>query len=451
MPELFPYQQTGAKWLASMHHALLADDMGLGKSAQVIHAADLIGAKRLVIVCPAAARINWLREFERFSSVKRKIVVVETAKTPVTHGDTVIISYDLAMRRTDLGEFDLAVADESHFLKSLEAKRTAAILGSAGIIHKSKRFWAISGTPAPNHVGELWPLLYTFGITPLTYWKFIEHYCATYEGLHGTVVAGTRMDKIPEIKTLLGKIMLRRKKEEVMKELPEIFFQDVVVEPGPVNLDTEISFIKYVFPKDNKDLLDKRLAHELQLVESAAKTVGFSRDGMKVLEGLANSVATLRRYTGLQKLQSAADIIEQELENNAYDKIVLFAVHQSVIEGLRQRLKKFGAVTLYGQTNLETRQKNIDAFQNKPHCRVFIGNIKAAGTAITLTAASQVAFIEQEWTPADMAQAAMRCHRIGQTRPVFVRFFSLSNSIDEKITAALKRKTRELTEIFDVN
>ena len=94
--------------------------------------------------------------------------------------------------------------------------------------------------------------------------------------------------------------------------------------------------------------------------------------------------------------------------------------------------------------------QNVDSFQNNKKTRVFIGNITAAGTAITLTAAHNVVFAECEWVPAMMAQAAMRCHRIGQKNPVTIRFFSLSNSIDERISEKIKRKTKELTEIFDV-
>jgi SNF2 family DNA or RNA helicase len=351
----------------------------------------------------------------------------------------------------DLGDFDLLICDESHFMKSLTAKRTEAILGVGGHIRRSKRMWAVSGTPAPNHIGELWPILYTFGATHLQYPAFIDRFCNSYEWQRGRVVTGTKLTMVPEIKQLLNKVMLRRKKEEVMKELPEIFFQDVVVAPGEVDIDTDDVLVKYVFPRDRREELNEIINTQTQLVKSTLDATGFTKDGMRALEALARSVSTLRMYTGLQKVQSVADIIASELSANAYDKIVLFAVHKNVVEGLRLRLREFGAVTLYGNTNPKTRQENIDSFQKDPKTRVFIGNIQSAGTAITLTAAHQVGFVEQEWTPAAMAQAAMRCHRIGQNRTVFVRFFSLSNSIDEKISAALKRKTRELTEIFDAN
>jgi len=446
--ELYDYQKVGAAWLAGRTHALLADEMGLGKSAQVVRACEEIKAKKVLVICPAAARVNWQREFKLFSD--REMVVVAKPSDPFTSDDSLIVSYDLISKHPNLGVFDVVVADESHFIKGIATKRTQAILGTSGTIHRATHFWAISGTPAPNHVGELWPLLYTFGVTELSYSKFVARYCNSYEWTHGPVITGTRKGMEPEIREMLSRVMLRRKKEEVMKELPPIFYQTVVVEPGPVDLDTDMGFVSYVFPVDRRKELHEKLTSEKILLETAVSKTGLGGDGLKLLEGLAKSVSTLRRYTGLQKIQSVADVIESELEANAYEKIVLFGIHQAVIEGLRTRLSKFGAVTLYGKTPPGKRDENIDSFQKDPKTRVFIGNIQAAGTAITLTAAHHVAFVESEWVPAAMAQAAMRCHRIGQDKPVTVRFFSLSNSIDEKITERLKRKTRELTEIFDV-
>jgi SWI/SNF-related matrix-associated actin-dependent regulator 1 of chromatin subfamily A len=130
------------------------------------------------------------------------------------------------------------------------------------------------------------------------------------------------------------------------------------------------------------------------------------------------------------------------------DKIVLFACHRMVIEGLREGLRKYGAVTLYGGTPPAKRQINIDKFQKDKRCRVFIANIQAAGTSVTLTAAAEAMFVECDWTPANNAQAAMRVHRIGQTRPVRIRYCSLANSTDEKVTDALRRKSRDELAIF---
>lgn len=455
MIELFPYQQEGAKWLAGRKTALLADQMGLGKTAQVIRACDLLGLNRILVVCPAVARVNWLREFEKFSTTSRPAVAVMGQRERIGDKSLVVCSYDLTLSTAISSQllrsrrWGVLVLDECHYLKAPAAKRTRAVLGRDGLVRQADRVWALSGTPAPNHPAELWPLLYTFGLVSEGYDRFVERFCLSYETPYGKQITGARRERIPELRAILGRVMLRRKKEDVMTDLPPIWYQDVVVEPGPVDIDVEPSFVQWVFPTDRTAELHQQLDRERQLVETTIKTTGAGRDGLKALEALSSSVSTLRRYTGLQKVQATAEMIAAELEAGAYEKVVIFAIHQGVIEGLRSRLSKFKPVTLYGGTKPEKRQRNVDKFQRSPKCRVFIGNIQAAGTAITLTAAHNVVFIESDWVPGNNAQAAMRCHRIGQTKPVTCRFVGLSGSIDEKISQVLKRKTRDLTKIFD--
>lgn len=435
--ELFPYQKTGAEWLASKKVALLADDMGLGKSAQAIRAADALNLSVILVICPAIARINWKREFEKFGSSKLEPWVV---------------SYEGALKQSGCTFYDLIIIDEAHYLKNKEAKRTKFILGKKGLVHKAERVWALTGTPCPNHPAELWPLLFTFGITDFKYHEFVTMFCDSFQGTYGLQITGAKRKHIPMFRELLKPIMLRRLKEEVMTELPPIKYDTVVVEPGEVALDEQTSFIKYCNPPEAVNELHEKLARERKLLEEAMKSVEgtttVNANAMKLLEALANSISTLRRYSGLQKVNPVAELIGQELENHAYEKIVIFAIHRDVIEGLRAGLTRFNPTTLYGGFTGEKQQKNIDRFQNNKYCRVMIANIQCAGTSITLTAAHQVAFVEQDWVPGNNAQAVMRCHRIGQNMPVFVRFFALANTIDEKITQILKRKTRDLTEIF---
>ncbi len=454
--ELFPYQLTGAKWLAERKVALLADEMGVGKTAQVIRACDLINAERILILCPAVARINWNREFRRFSKRPRELSIIMGSTDLKNVSNSMICSYDLAQvlqtTRQSLSKqpsWDCLILDEAHYLKNPKAIRTKAVLGVDGLIRQSERCWALTGTPAPNHPGELWTLLYTFRITPLKYDEFIERYCTGYEGPRGFQITGAKQAKIPELKALLAKIMLRRRKEEVMRELPPIHFDHVTVEAGPVDLDIDPWFVAYVFPNDVRHELKAKLDKETTLLKSVLQAAKMGTDGLRVLEAISKSVSTLRRYTGLQKLKAIKELVTEELSENYYDKIVIFAIHRSMIDGLRIALKNFKPVTLYGGTPPHKRQKNIDKFMKDPIHRVFIGNIQACGTAITLTSANQVLFAECDWSPSYNSQAAMRCHRVGQNKPVFVRFVGLADSIDEKINQILKRKTQYLTEIFD--
>lgn len=452
MEKPFEYQSVGAEWLKLRSHALLADEMGLGKTRQAVMASDSIGAKSILIICPSVARINWKREFDLWSILSPQFKVCESQTDFPTK--YTIVSFDYATNHKDrlMNQlWDLLIIDESHMVKAVDAKRTSAILGSSGIIRKVKRCWALTGTPAPNHAGELWPLLYTFGVTTLSYTAFIHKYCNTYRFHDRLNVTGTKVSMIPEVKKLLSKIMLRRLKEEVMKDLPPIHFTHFEVEPGVADILMQPGIDKYFNGSGvNEKELHEELDKQRKFIDHALENIGLGANGMKALDGIANSISTLRQYTGLQKVEPIAKLIDEELKANAYDKIVIFAVHRGVIEGLRAKLFKHKPVTLYGGTPPKDRQKAVDKFQNNKRCRIFIGNILAAGTAITLTAAHNVLFVEQSWVPGDNAQAAMRCHRIGQDKPVYVRFAGLADSFDNKISMTLKRKSKELTEIFDV-
>ncbi|VWC95632.1 helicase domain-containing protein [Burkholderia lata] len=452
----FPYQLVGADFLASKAQALLADVMGLGKSAQAVRAADLIGARDVLVLCPASVRINWLREFTRFSPFDRPAAAVLTGKDGVPTSGVVVCSYDLLatekVRKALMAvSWDVLVLDEAHYLKERGAKRTKAVYGynarTPGLASQARHVWRLSGTPAPNDASELWTHLKSAGIVQDQYWDFVYEFCTGFNSDYGFRITGHR--NTDKLKQLLAQFMLRRTKEEVMTELPPIAFHEVTVERSAVELDpvfyeqTRLKTPDQFFAE--LKLADNTLRQALKTV-SGAKTPG--QDKLKILEAMAGSMVTLRRYIGMAKLPKVCEMLDSELAMGLIDKIVIFAVHKDVIEHTRQRLAKYGAVTLYGGTAPDKRQKNIDRFMTDPKCRVFIGNIVAAGTGITLTSAHEVAFMEADWVPANNAQAAMRCHRIGQTNPVRVRFFSCEGSVDEEIMTTLRRKTAELAKIF---
>lgn len=453
----FPYQLEGADYLAAKHHALLADEMGLGKSAQVIVACDAIGAFDILVVCPAAVRINWDREFMRFSPMDRPARVIATGKDKPGPGVN-IVSYDLLASNEKLRQqikamrWDVLVLDEAHYLKERSAKRTKAIYGHAkhpGIMHSAKRCWRLSGTPMPNNASELFTHLKSAGIERRPYWDFVYDFCAGFESDYGYKITGVK--NAPKLKGLLAQFMLRRKKDEVMQQLPPITFSEVTVDRSHVDLDPWFyenwrPIGVPAFLQEMKDL-DQSLKTGLNAIKRGHHH--NNNDALELLKAYSKSTSTLRRYIGLAKLPAVLDIIEEELVSGALDKIVLFAMHQQVIEQTRERFRKFKAVTLYGGTPTAKRQQNIDQFQNNPKCRVFIGQVVAAGTGITLTSAHEVAFLEADWVPANNAQAAMRCHRVGQTKPVRVRFFTCAGSVDEDVMRVVVHKTREIAKIID--
>lgn len=240
--------------------------------------------------------------------------------------------------------------------------------------------------------------------------------------------------------------MLRRTKDEVGAELPPIYYSNIVVEAGVVDLEAQESFLQYVYPENRIAELETRLKNEVAQVYKV-----IDNKNVEFLKGVAKSVSTLRRYIGIQKVEKIAELVSEELRSKQYSKIVIFAIHQAVIEGLRVRLQEFHPITLYGGSPFDKAHRNIDKFQRDPKFQVFIANITACGVAINLTGSHNVLMAEQEWTPAANAQAIARCHRYGQKKPVNVRFVGLANSLDERVAELLAKKTKELTEIFETD
>lgn len=456
--ELHEYQKIGALFLSQKRCAILGDRMGIGKTAQAIEAANIIQAKRILIVCPAVARVNWTRELALWDKCHRSYEIIYKQKQAIDPNKSQIVSYDFLAQNKDKKAFsniDVLIIDEAHFLKNRATKRTKALLGKSGMAHLVKHTWALTGTPATNHIGEMWPILFTFGATKLDYNQFIETFCITSDGEWGGItIHGTNLSKLKEIQAMLDKVMLRRTLEDVKLELPKLSFNKILVEEGEIDWDTSPEFVQYVSPTDTRLEFYKEIAEQEKFL-SRALELDHNRerieDKINLLRGLTGSVAQLRSFNAALKVDAIFNIIKDEVEADHHAKIIIFAVHKAAIEGLRLKLEKekIRCVTLYGGTPDAKRNKHIDEFQNRPRCNVFIGNIQACGTAINLTASNNIIFLEQSYVPADNFQAVCRAHRNGQKRPVFVRIATLPGSIDERVQAILMRKMKELAQIFD--
>ena len=429
--KLYPYQRQGAEFLATHNHALLADEMGLGKTAQAVSAAKQVGAKTLCVICPAIARPMWHRELKIWGWT----------------GASLIESYNRATGRKDVQDAiakmkpEVLILDEAHYLKNRNAKRTRAIYGTSacghGLIAHAKRVWLLTGTPTPNNASELWPhfralfpkLIPSRRGASQNYWEFVNSWCWMRRTEFGMSVYGNRNPQ--GLRNLLRNFTLRRKSEQVLKDLPAITITHSLVEPTVVSQE-----LSHFIGTDEYKRLE-------EIVEKALDEYAEPPN--------VPHLSTLRRLTGIAKAGAVAQTIAEELDAGAYSKIVLFGIHREALNALEQGLSSFECVRVDGATPPAARQSRIDQFQNEPLVRVFIGQLTACGHALTLTAAHHAALVEYSWTPAENFQATKRCHRIGQTRPVFVRMFGLANSIDEAISGVLAQKTRMLSELETCN
>lgn len=446
--KLFDFQEEAVRSLAPRRTALVAYEMGLGKSAIAINAAALANCSRILVVCPAIAVENWKREFQKFWPQNQ--TNTSASQSPQVSFVSYASLHHVALSET----FDLLVLDEAHFVKSPTAKRTHQVYGPTGLARRAKRVWLLSGTPAPNHAGELWIHLFCLGYTKLTYQKFIDEFC-TGRMIGGGAfkprfqISGTNVKAIPKLKAILAPFMMRKRKEEVLN-LPPLLINTLLVNAGKVELDETKCFATYVAIKDNSKILFDKLEKQAKIAHDFMDLVGDRAvDAVGGITAMSASLAELRRYVGLQKVSPCIELVKEELNAKEYEKVVLFTYHQDVTEQLRLGLQEFNPLTLYGGTPQAKRQLHIDRFQRTKKYQVMIANILAAGTAVTLTAAHNVIFVESSWTPGDMAQALMRCHRIGQTKSVFVRIMSVVGSIDERINEVIEQKTKQLSLLID--
>jgi SNF2 family DNA or RNA helicase len=422
--ELFPYQVEGAEWLAKNSRALLADEMGLGKTPQSVRACDIVGARKVVVICPASLRPTWEREFQRFG---------KTGIQPE------IYSYDKAARGAAGNTFgiDVLICDEAQYLKERTSLRSKAVFGpncdgAGGLIERARYVWLLSGTPAPNSPYELWPMLRACAPKliqgkndrPMSFWTFAERYCSVTETGFGTKIGPGR--NLLELKDRITPFILRRRKADVLPDLPPLLVDTLALSGDQVK----------------KALKDINISVEAQQVRAALET-----DGLAGLERIAPHVASLRRLIGVAKAPVLAQWINERMTNEC-SKLVVFAHHREVIDFLAHSLQQFGVVTLTGSSDEPKRKAAVHRFQTDDTIRIFIGQIQAAGTGLTLTAASELIFAESSWVPAENQQAMMRIHRIGQHHPCLVRFSALAQSLDEAIARVVSRKMSELAQVF---
>jgi len=234
------------------------------------------------------------------------------------------------------------------------------------------------------------------------------------------------------LRSKMDGFFLRRLKQNVLKDLP------------PVTIDSiPISLTKM----DGEDMNRSLKAHPdaIHLADAAKNMSGD--DLIKFMKEHAPELATYRRHTGLLKLPICLEWLKTEMAGN-HNKFIVFAIHHEVIDKIVEHMAAFNPVKIDGRDNPKARDASAQAFMDDPDCKLFVGQIAAAGTALTLTAAKDVAFFETDWVPANNYQALSRAHRFTQTRGVVVRFLTLPNSIDDIISRALVRKTRELNQLF---
>lgn len=438
---LFPYQRetVDAAVARGDEPLYVAHEMGLGKTPIAIEVMKRRGAKRVGVFCPPVAKLTWEKELARWWPEARVVTVEKPAdviKMLVRETSVFIIPYSLlstsksggydyteALRK--LAPFDMSVLDEAHYLKNGGAIRTKAVLKTL----RPMLGWCLpmSGTPAPNHQGELFPILHAiypkaiegaFG-KPMKQYEFENTYCRIvnkwFNGRQVRTIEGSQ-----NIDVLRGKLMgfmVRKTKKQALPELPDMMFDTYPIDaPGapPWGVDW-------------RDMTDDEI------------------------EAAFQHVATLRRQLGEAKVEGAAEVIREYLDG-CRRKVVVFAHHTDVIDALIVGLLEYQPVVIDGRVSKAAREQAVGDFLNNPKCRVFIGQTQAAGTSITLVGpnndVSDVFFVEADYSPGNNVQAASRIHRIGQKNAVQVWFLTAHGTYDDRIQEINARKAQDFKDLF---
>lgn len=389
MPSPYPYQERGREWLKLKNRRYLGDQMRLGKSVQSIIAAEDLGAQRILVLAPAVAVPNWRVEFPKWW--KGKFPKVQ------------VLSYSRAINLPTLGKADLVICDEAHYLKTPSAERTKTAFKAA---KTADRAWLLSGTPMPNHPGELWapvkalwPELRPDGMTRYDQW--VEFTCKTRPTVYGPRPYAIREESRPYLRKLLQKIMLRRKVKDVEIELP------------PVRTDV------FQLPPEGIDLTE----YEDYEIEEETYT------------------STLRRLLGEAKAGGVAHIIGNELLEDQYEKIVILYWHRSVRDTIKARLEGAGihTLTIGGEHSQKEKWERAQLFNNGPF-RVLLAQQKSVGVGISLASASEMALVEPAWSPDDNFQVLARMQHIGKQAKCRARIFTVPGTLDSAVMGTIAQK-----------
>lgn len=434
---LYEYQKLGVEFLtATGGRAILADSPGVGKSAQALSFLAHNNIERTLVICPASVKYAWESETQKWTHYKAKVIDTKLINKSFNHFikmneeyQVFIINYDLLKKYHQLllsMRFDCMIVDEFHAIKNNAAIRTKIV---KSLSYKIPKVVLLSGTPMLNRPVELFNGLHIVDPKTWSNWRtYTNRYCGLKRTPWGWDVNGA--SNIDELRDKINPYFLRRTKDEVLTELPPKNFIDV-----PIELTKEYQKLYNQAEKDLatflRDFKDKS-NDEIKRSLAAEKLVRLNE---------------LRQLTTQAKLETACDLIDQLIENQ--EKVIVFSIYNEAIDFIRN---KYGdqAVGIDGRTSVSDRGAIISDFQTNPRRKVFVGGTKAAGVGITLTAASNVIFVDYSFVPAEMEQAADRAHRIGQkAESVNIYQVFAKDTIDNWMISLLKDKQILISKLID--
>jgi hypothetical protein len=425
---------------------LLADEPGLGKTAQALIAAEVAGAFPLLVVVPNVVKTNWLREVRQWLPQRRPTVVHGDGVELNAFSDIFIVNYDILDRHVGwLSKFDFRgmVVDEAHFIKNKDSQRSKHVQAVARTIRGRLRhplLVALTGTPLINQIedfrmiwqflgwiddkkplGELMAKLEATGLTPADPGFFQE-----------------------ARKAVISMGIVRRKKQDVAADIPARRIADIPVEldgeAGRSIVDAERALVGRLLERYDRVIAARGVPVE-GIDDDLVRLVCNSEVEETTQDDNGDNVFTLVRKIGQAKAVMAADYTAQLARN--VGKVVFFAKHIDVLDQAQAHFASAGIKTtsIRGDQSTTARQAAIDAFTNDDDVQVIVCSLLAAGVGVNLQAASNVVLAELSWTSAEQTQAIDRVHRIGQELPVTAWRILAAQTIDTRIAELIDLKS----------
>lgn len=422
------HQKIAVEKLAGSKRFILADDMGLGKTTSTIIAALETGVKKILIICPASLKINWQREILNYTN--RSVFICE-GKNFSTEHDFVITNYDILKNFYDIkdaadsqlmkSKFELVIIDEAHYVQNAQAQRTKII---NHFVKKIKYLWLLTGTPMTSRPINYYNLLNLIESPVAQNWMaYVIRYCQGYQFNAGKrkVWNVSGASNLEELRDRTSKQVLRRLKTEVL-DLPE-----KIITPVYLRLKSKLY----------EGLMgDYYNWYDNQKEESSSLTIQFSK------------LMKVRQVISEEKVESTIELAQNIIDQDK--KVIIFT---NFTETLNKIAGHFGkqAVTLDGSSSKTQRQYAVDQFQENEKIKVFVGNIKAAGVGITLTASEAVIINDLSFVPGDLSQAEDRAYRYGQKNNVSVYYPIFENTIEGAIYDIIIRKKNIISTVMGDN
>ncbi len=440
--KLLPYQARGAVFAACRGRVVLADDMGLGKTVQALAAAELLrrqkGIERVLVIAPASVKYQWKTEIEKFTDHSAQVIDGLLPRRKNLYAAPTffnLTSYELVLKDIRyMHELkpDLIILDEAQRIRNWTTATARTIKQL-----KSRYALVLTGTPLENKLEELFSVVeFVDGRRLGPAFRFVHEHRVVDE--HGRLQGYRGLDTIHQ---QLAPILLRRTRQEVLKELPER--TDQVFRVPLTSEQAE----PYFEQSDILAALMRKWERQGWLSEIDQKRILCCIQNMRML---CNSTFLFDKQTHHSpKLQEFREIlIELAIEENR--KVVVFSEYERMTYLAGEELRKLGIgfVSLHGGVPSRKRGALIEKFHNDPECKVFLST-DAGGVGLNLQAASVVVNFEPPWNPARLEQRIGRVHRLGQSRPVHVVHMLTSESIEERVWETLSLKKSLFSGVFD--